>query len=109
MTIEVMANATSDTKCWAQFSVLLTVVGATATLGQKLSHADANARLEAGGVYLWSSSVCTEPVSGCTSYEGINEATVNGALTLKASCGCDVIVTGGRSYNRPPRSVQDLC
>lgn len=46
-------------------------------------------------MYLWSSSVCTEPVSGCTSYEGINQATVSGAITLKASCGCDVIVTGG--------------
>jgi hypothetical protein len=72
------------------------MLGASALgVAQKLSHADAQAQLEAGGVYLWSSTVCTEPVEGCTSYENINQATVDGAITLKASCGCDVIITGG--------------
>lgn len=39
---------------------------------------------------------CTDPnSSACTSYAGMNRATVKGTVTLKQKSGCPVTVTGG--------------
>ena len=43
-----------------------------------------------------SSGGCTDKgTSSCTSYEGLQEATVAGAITLKKACACSLTITGG--------------
>ena len=37
-----------------------------------------------------------DPTNGsCTSYEGLELTTVEGVITLKEACGCDITITGG--------------
>lgn len=80
-----------DRQFLATIVTLVTVAAA-----EKLSQADAQARLEAAGISASSSGGCVDPSDGtCTSYEGINLATVEGAITLKEACACDVTITGG--------------
>jgi hypothetical protein len=62
----------------------------------RLSQSQAAARLQAAGISAVSSGGCTSPSgSTCTSYEGVREGTVNGAITLKSACGCSIVITGG--------------
>ncbi|KAF2162760.1 hypothetical protein M409DRAFT_58155 [Zasmidium cellare ATCC 36951] len=64
--------------------------------GSPLAQSQAQSRLESAGIYAVSSGGCTTKSNPkCTSYEGILSGTVDGAITLKGACGCDVTVTGG--------------
>ncbi|GAW12092.1 hypothetical protein ANO14919_014500 [Xylariales sp. No.14919] len=64
--------------------------------GTKLTQAEAEARLSAGGVGWTSSGGCSDKTqSTCTSFDGVYSGTVNGAITLKGACGCTLTITGG--------------
>ncbi|KAK7213322.1 hypothetical protein V2G26_020500 [Clonostachys chloroleuca] len=79
-----------------KFSVVLVTLLATVTTAAKLTQSQAETRLKAAGITATSSGGCTNRnVATCTSYEQVNEDTVQGAITLKRACGCDVTVTGG--------------
>ncbi|MFE2317250.1 hypothetical protein ACFXC8_29720 [Streptomyces sp. NPDC059441] len=62
----------------------------------KLSQSAAASQLSAAGVTHSSSGNCTtRSNSTCTSYDQINQATVDGLKTLKSASGCAINVTGG--------------
>ncbi len=62
----------------------------------KLTQAQAASRLSAAGVTWSSSGNCTNrQISSCTSFEQINEATVQGVITLRNASGCAIHITGG--------------
>ncbi|KAI1249389.1 hypothetical protein MGN70_009002 [Eutypa lata] len=64
--------------------------------GVKLSQAEASSRLSEAGITSYSTGGCTDRTnSHCTSYEGVYSGTVDGAITLKGACGCDLLITGG--------------
>uniref|UniRef100_A0A8H7KE51 Uncharacterized protein n=1 Tax=Bionectria ochroleuca TaxID=29856 RepID=A0A8H7KE51_BIOOC len=78
-----------------KFSVVLVTLLATVTTAAKLTQSQAETRLKAAGITATSSGGCTNRnVATCTSYEQVNEETVQGAITLKRACGCEVTVTG---------------
>jgi hypothetical protein len=62
----------------------------------KLSQAQAASDLSAAGITHSSSGGCTtRSNSTCTSYDQINSATVQGAITLRNASGCAINITGG--------------
>ncbi|MEU5262725.1 hypothetical protein [Amycolatopsis sp. NPDC021455] len=62
----------------------------------KLTQAQAASQLSAAGVTHSSSGNCTDRNNPtCTSYEQINQSTVDGVITLKRAGGCAVNITGG--------------
>jgi hypothetical protein len=61
-----------------------------------VTQSSAAAQLSAAGITWTSSGGCTNPAnSTCTSFEGIRQATVDGAITLKGASGCALTITGG--------------
>lgn len=76
----------------------IAVVGTLATAGSAsaVTQASAQSQLQAAGIYAYSSGGCTNRYnSTCTSYEGIRQATIDGAKTLKRASGCGLTITGG--------------
>lgn len=64
--------------------------------GSALSDSEAASRLSGAGISRYSSGGCTDRTnSKCTSYQGVLSGTVDGAITLKNACGCDLLITGG--------------
>ncbi|CAG9942062.1 unnamed protein product [Clonostachys rosea f. rosea IK726] len=70
-----------------KFSIVLVTLLATVTTAAKLTQSQAETRLKAAGITATSSGGCTN--------RNVNEETVQGAITLKRACGCEVTVTGG--------------
>lgn len=67
--------------------------------GNKISHESAISELKNAGVEVVSTNGkvyadCTG-ISGCTSLQGINQATIKDVIDLKNECQCDVTITGG--------------
>ncbi|MEU8826638.1 hypothetical protein [Streptomyces sp. NPDC048636] len=68
----------------------------SATALAKLSHADATGRLRNAGISWTSSGGCSDRNQPtCTSFEQVNLATIQGAVTLKQASGCALTITGG--------------
>lgn len=62
----------------------------------KLTDSQAASQLSAAGISRSSSGGCTNRnVGTCTSYEQINQATVDGIKTFKSISGCAITITGG--------------
>ncbi|WP_255952160.1 hypothetical protein [Streptomyces odontomachi] len=62
----------------------------------KLTQAQAESMFRAAGITWSSSGGCTNRNnSTCTSFDGLNQATAQGAVTLKGACGCSINITGG--------------
>lgn len=83
-------------------SVLVAVVLALAgTFGiagtaSAVTHASAASQFSAAGIGWTSSGGCSDPGnSTCTSFEGLRQASVDGAITLKSASGCGLTITGG--------------
>ena len=73
-----------------------TVLAVLATTTTALTQSQAQSKLQAAGIYASSSGGCTTRSNpSCTSYDGIREDTVDGAITLKKACGCSLTITGG--------------
>jgi hypothetical protein len=68
----------------------------TASAVTKLTQAQAESRFRAAGITWSSSGGCTNRNNAtCTSFEGLNLITAQGAVTLKGASGCALNITGG--------------
>lgn len=75
-------------------TLLLTV--ATTTPASAVTHASAAGQLSAAGISWTSSGGCSDRYTPtCTSFDGIRQATIDGAITLKNASGCSLMITGG--------------
>jgi len=71
-----------------------TVVAAPAA--DAVTQASAESQFRAAGIGWTSSGGCTTRSNPtCTSFEGIRQATIDGAITLKRASGCGLTITGG--------------
>ncbi|GGJ86782.1 hypothetical protein GCM10010123_15480 [Pilimelia anulata] len=62
----------------------------------KMARYDAHRVLRRSGIVVWSSGSCMRRMNRmCTSLDGINRATILGAVTLRRASGCGLTVTGG--------------
>ncbi|MER5884037.1 hypothetical protein ABT160_09430 [Streptomyces sp. NPDC001941] len=69
---------------------------ASAAAVSKITHADATGRFRAAGIAWTSSGGCSDRNNaGCTSFDQLNLATAQGAVTLKGATGCALTITGG--------------
>jgi hypothetical protein len=79
--------------------VLLATLGLTvgvAGSASAVSHSSAASQFSAAGIGWTSSGGCSDPGnSTCTSFEGIRQATIDGAITLRSASGCGLTITGG--------------
>lgn len=74
----------------------LTTVVATAIPASAVTQAQAESAFRAAGITWTSSGGCTNRnVSTCTSFDGLRQASVDGAITLKRASGCGLTITGG--------------
>lgn len=63
---------------------------------EAVTQKQAEDRFKAAGIRWSSSGGCTDKrKSTCTSFDGLRENTVAGAVTLKGACKCDLTITGG--------------
>lgn len=98
-----MPNLSRALRASALSSVLTACVLGTLVVGAapsyavtKLTDAQAASQLSASGIGRSSSGGCTNRYnSTCTSYEQINQATVDGIKTFKRISGCAITITGG--------------
>jgi len=75
-------------------AVLTIVLGALPA--SAVTQASAASQLSAAGITWSSSGGCTtRSNSTCTSFEGIRQTTIDGAITLKRASGCALNITGG--------------
>lgn len=82
--------------------LLLTIIAtlgltvATSAPAGAVTHASATSQLSAAGISWTSSGGCSDRyTSTCTSFDGIRQATIDGAITLKRASGCGLTITGG--------------
>jgi hypothetical protein len=78
--------------------LVLAVIGsvALAPSASAVSQASAESQFRAAGISWTSSGGCTTRSNPtCTSFEGIRQATIDGAVTLKRASGCSLLITGG--------------
>jgi len=62
----------------------------------KLSQAQGDALTAVAAISVSSSGGCVDKNnSACTSFDGINNATLQRVLTFQGECGCDIVITGG--------------
>ena len=78
---------------------VLSVLGltfGTAAPASAVTHSSAAAQFSAAGIGWTSSGGCSDRNNPtCTSFEGIRQATIDGAITLKRASGCGLTITGG--------------
>ena len=74
----------------------VTTVVATAIPASAVTQAQAESAFRAAGISWTSSGGCTNRNnSTCTSFEGLRQVSVDGAITLKRASGCGLTITGG--------------
>ena len=77
------------------------VVGGLSTAGPalaatKISHSQATAQLSAASISWSSSGQCSDRYNPtCTSFEQVNQSTIDGIVTLRGASGCAINITGG--------------
>jgi hypothetical protein len=79
-------------------ALVLAVAGslALAPSASAVSQASAESQFSAAGIGWTSSGGCTTRSNPtCTSFDGIRQATIDGAITLKHASGCGLTITGG--------------
>jgi hypothetical protein len=77
---------------------VLALAGLVGTPGSAsaVSHSSAAAQFSAAGISWTSTGGCSDRNNRyCTSFEGIRQATIDGAITLKNASGCSLLITGG--------------
>lgn len=76
-------------------AALLAAVG-IALPAHAVTQAQAESAFRAAGISWTSTGGCTDrTVSTCTSFDGLRQATVDGAVTLRRASGCALVITGG--------------
>lgn len=79
-------------------TLLLAAVGvlAVAAPAGAVTQASAESQFRAAGISWTSSGGCTTRTDPtCTSFDGLRQATVDGAITLRRASGCALTITGG--------------
>jgi hypothetical protein len=79
-------------------AVAVAVAGtlALAPPASAVTQASAESQLRAAGISWTSSGGCTTRSNPtCTSFDGIRQATIDGAITLKRASACALTITGG--------------
>ena len=79
-------------------ALLLALAGLVALPGaaSAVTHSSAASQFSAAGISWTSTGGCSDRyTSTCTSFEGIRQATIDGAITLKRASGCSLLITGG--------------
>lgn len=72
------------------------LVVATAVPASAVTQAQAESAFSGAGVTWSSSGGCTDRnTPTCTSFDGLRQASVDGAITLKGASGCALNITGG--------------
>ena len=80
----------------AAAAVALAGAVAMAAPAGAVTQASAESQFRAAGIGWTSSGGCTTRSNPtCTSFEGIRQATIDGAITLKRASGCGLTITGG--------------
>ena len=80
----------------AGLSLALAGSVALAAPASAVSQASAESAFRSAGITWTSSGGCTNPAnSTCTSFEGLRQASVDGAVTLKGASSCALTITGG--------------
>jgi hypothetical protein len=82
----------------ASVAFVLAVLGsaAIAAPASAITQSSAASQLSAAGITWSSSGGCTtRSNSTCTSFDGVRQPTVDGAITLKRASGCGLNITGG--------------
>lgn len=77
---------------------VLATAGLVGVAGQAaaVTQAEAEAAFNAAGVGWTSTGGCTDRNNpSCTSFDGLRDDSVKGAVTLKQASGCDITITGG--------------
>lgn len=79
----------------AMAAAIIGLVAAPAPAGA-VSQASAESQFRSAGISWTSSGGCTSPSNPtCTSFEGIRQTSIDGAITLKGASGCALTITGG--------------
>ena len=74
----------------------LALTFATTTPASAVTHSSAASQFTAAGISWTSSGGCSDRnTPTCTSFDGIRQATIDGAITLKNASGCSLMITGG--------------
>ncbi len=76
----------------------IALVGAIGLAGpaSAVTHGQATAAFSANGISWTSSGGCSDRNnSTCTSFDGLRQASVDGAITLRNASGCGLTITGG--------------
>ncbi|WP_228942823.1 hypothetical protein [Nocardioides sp. Leaf374] len=69
---------------------------ALAAPASAVTQASAETQFRAAGITWTSSGGCTDrTVPTCTSFDGLRQTSVDGAITLKRASGCALTITGG--------------
>lgn len=79
-------------------TLVLGLVGLLAAAGaaSAVTQSGAESQLRAAGITWSSSGGCTtRTVSTCTSFDGLRQASIDGAITLRRASGCALDITGG--------------
>ncbi|MBS45502.1 MAG: hypothetical protein CMH83_20485 [Nocardioides sp.] len=80
----------------AALVVALSGVLVTAGPAAAVTQSSAESQFRAAGITWSSSGGCTDRyTSTCTSFDGLRQASVDGAITLKNASGCALNITGG--------------
>ena len=76
-------------------AIIATLIAVLAS-AEAVTQQQAEARFKKVGIKWTSSGNCKDKTNPkCTSFEGLRENTVAGAITLKGACDCDITITGG--------------
>ena len=81
---------------YAVLSALVLLAILSLASAQRLTHAEALARIRGAGIGISSSGGCSDRNNRrCTSLDTIRVQTINGVITLRSASGCPITVTGG--------------
>ncbi|MFF2773994.1 hypothetical protein ACFVU3_03725 [Streptomyces sp. NPDC058052] len=85
---------------------LLVVAPAADAAPATYTHAAAAQQFRAAGISWTSSKNCSDRNrKGCTSFTGINRATVAGAIAFKKASRCTIVITGGTEVGHSTRGA----
>lgn len=77
-------------------TALVAVLVSFLASAEAVTQQQAEARFKKAGITWTSSGNCKDKTNPkCTSFDGLRENTVAGAVTLKGVCDCDLTITGG--------------
>ena len=98
MTTPLPRTSTRRSPVAVLLATLALFVGGVAFAGPAaaVTQSSAESQFRAAGITWSSSGGCTtRSNSTCTSFDGIRQATIDGAITLKRASGCALNITGG--------------